>query len=291
LSKKVVIFLNGTRGIEVIKYLKKKNFIIDLAIVEKKEMIKTLKKKFFLKNIYLIKKNIKKNYSILNNFKKNIFISAGFSQIFTNKIINIPNFFFNLHAGKLPKYRGGSPLNWQIINNEKYYGISVIQLEENIDTGTIYAEKKIKLRLNDDIEIVHKKVNQEFPKLLYQVLKNINNKKLKFKKQNNLKSIYWHQRSDLDGYIDFKNKKTLEVHNFVRALGYPYKGAWGLTDNFKKVRIFKVELQTYSIKGTPGHIFFLKNKGLHVICKDQAIKILSYELENKKEDIKKRIFI
>lgn len=288
--KKVVIFLNGTRGIEVIKYLKKKNFIIDLVVVEKKKIIKTIKKNFFLKNICLIK-NIKKNYSILNNFKNNIFISAGFSQIFTNKIINIPNFFFNLHAGKLPKYRGGSPLNWQIINNEKYYGISVIQLEESIDAGTIYAEKKIKLRSKDDIQLVHKRVNQEFPKLLYLVLKNINNKKLKLKKQNNLKSIYWHQRSDLDGYIDFKNKKALEVHNFVRALSFPYKGAWGLTDNFKKIRILKVELQTYSIKGTPGHIFFLKNKGLHVICKDRAIKILSYKLENKKDDIKKRIFI
>lgn len=287
--KKIVIFLNGIRGIEIINFLHKKDFSIELVVFENKFLSKILKKKFFVKKIYYTK-NINKNHKLLSKYKNNIFISAGFSQIFSTKMIKIPKFFLNLHAGRLPKYRGGSPLNWQIINNEKYYGISVLQLEENIDSGSIYAEKKIKLRFSDDIKSVHKKVNYEFPRLLYSVLKNRNIKK-KIKKNNDLKSIYWHQRTDLDGYIDFKNKKALDVYNFVRALSVPYEGAWGLTDNFKKVRIFKVKLQKTMIKGNPGHIFFLKKKGLHVICKDRAIKILSFKFEKKKENIKKRIFI
>ena len=290
MSKKVVIFLNGIRGIEVVKYLKKKKYIIDLIVVEKKENIKILKNKFFIKKIYF-SKNINSNYKFLQDFKNNIFISAGFSKIFSKNIINIPNFFLNLHAGKLPKYRGGSPLNWQIINNEKYYRISIIQVTSGIDTGDIYGEKKIKLKLKDNISSVHKKVNLEFPKLLYIVLENIEKKRIKLMKQNNSKAIYWHQRSDLDGYIDFKNKKAIEVYNFIRALSYPYKGAWALTDNFKKVRILKVKLQKYKIKGNPGHVFFLKEKGLNVVCKDRAIQILSYKFEGKKEDIKKRVFI
>lgn len=290
MSKKLVIFLNGIRGIEIIKYLEKKKYVIDLVVVEKKKIIKILKNKFFFKNIHY-SSNINKDYKFLLNFKNSIFISAGFSQIFSDNIIRIPDFFLNLHAGRLPQYRGGSPLNWQIINNEKYYGISIIQIKKNIDSGSIYGAKKIKLKLSDDISSVHKKVNLEFPKLLYIVLEKIIKKKIKFLKQNNSKAIYWHQRNDLDGYIDFKNKKAIEVYNFVRALSYPYKGAWALTDNFKKVRILKVKLQKYKIKGNPGHLFFLKNKGLNVVCKDRAIQILSYKFEAKKEDIKKRLFI
>lgn len=290
MSKKLVIFLNGDRGIEVVKYLKKKKCIIDLIVVEKKETIKILKNKFFIKKVHF-SKNINNNYKFLKDFKNSIFISAGFSRIFSKNIINIPNFFLNLHAGRLPKYRGGSPLNWQIINNEKYYGISIIKLKSGIDTGDIYGEKKIKLELNDNISSVHKKVNLEFPKLLYIVLEKIVKKGIKLLKQNNRKAIYWHQRSDLDGYIDFKKKKAIEVYNFVRALSYPYKGAWALCDNFKKVRILKVKLQKYKIKGNPGHIFFLRGKGLNVVCKDRAIEILSYKFERKKEDIKKRVFI
>jgi methionyl-tRNA formyltransferase len=290
LSKRLVIFLNGIRGIEVVKYLKKKKYIIDLVVVEKRKTIKILKNKFYIKKIYY-SKNINSNYKFLQDFKNNIFISAGFSKIFSKNIIKIPNFFLNLHAGKLPKYRGGSPLNWQIINNEKYYGISIIKVKSGIDTGDIYGEKKIKLKLNDNILSVHKKVNLEFPKLLYIVLEKIIKKRIKLLKQNNRKAIYWHQRSDLDGYIDFKNKKAIEVYNFIRALNHPYKGAWALTDSFKKVRILKVKLQKYKIKGNPGHIFFLKGKGLNVVCKDRAIQILSYKFDGKKEDIKKRVFI
>ena len=86
MSKKIVIFLNGIRGIEVVKYLKKKNYIIDLAVVEKKEIIKILKNRFLIKKIYF-SKNINKNYKFLSNFKSSIFISAGFSQIFSINII------------------------------------------------------------------------------------------------------------------------------------------------------------------------------------------------------------
>jgi len=64
LSKKIVIFLNGIRGIKVVKYLKKKNYIIDLAVVEKKEIIKILKNRFLIKKIYF-SKNINKNYKFL----------------------------------------------------------------------------------------------------------------------------------------------------------------------------------------------------------------------------------
>ena len=289
-SIKLVIFLKGIRGVEIVKYLKKKLFIIDCIVVDDKKLFKKLKKNSSFKDVLFIK-NVNKEYKKFSQYKKNIFISAGFSQIFNKKIINIPIKFLNLHAGKLPEYRGGSPLNWQIINNEKYYTISVVQLKEEIDAGLIYSEKKIKLKTSDNIKSVHKKANLEFPKLLYSVLKNINKKNLIPKKQNKLKAIYWHQRSELDGYIDFNKKTSLEVHNFVRALSHPYDGAWGLTTEFEKVRIFKTKIQKYKIKGNPGHILYLKNKGINVICKDRAIRILFYRRKNKINSLKNIVFI
>ena len=49
----------------------------------------------------------------------------------------------NAHGGKLPQYRGGSPLNWQIINGEKYFGISVIKINKKIDQGNIITQKNL----------------------------------------------------------------------------------------------------------------------------------------------------
>lgn len=292
-KNKIVIFFNGQRGIEVLKFLKKKGIGVDLAVTSNKKILRIAKKKQFTVKKFAVVKNLKKNFALIKKFKKNksIFISAGFSQIFTENFIAIPKYFLNLHAGSLPKYRGGSPLNWAIINNDLYCSVSIIQVKSDIDSGGIYVSKKIKIGFSDTIQDLHKKVNKIFGPLLYSLLiKILNNKKLSIKKQN-LKPIYWHQRNDLDGYIDFNKKKALEVYNFVRALSKPYKGAWALTNDFKKVRILKTKLQKYKIRGNPGHILFLKNRGMNIVCKDYAIKVLSYRVEGKKINLKERIFI
>ena len=58
-----------------------------------------------------------------------IALSCGFPLLFKRSILKLPRRgFLNCHAGLLPKYRGGSPLNWQMINGEKKFGISVIKL-------------------------------------------------------------------------------------------------------------------------------------------------------------------
>ena len=63
----------------------------------------------------------------------------------------------NLHAGPLPEYRGGSPLNWQMINGENYIGISVIKMTKGLDSGPIYEKAKFKLKDKYNISDVHKK--------------------------------------------------------------------------------------------------------------------------------------
>ena len=69
----------------------------------------------------------------------------------------------NLHGGKLPKYRGGSPLNWQIINGEKFVGISIVKIGVGIDTGEIISEKKFKLKKElFNIKKVHDIANKFF---------------------------------------------------------------------------------------------------------------------------------
>ena len=78
----------------------------------------------------------------------------------------------NLHAGSLPKYRGGSPLNWQIINGEKKLGISVIKMIRALDAGPIYSQKKFLLHKNYTIKHAHSIANYLFPKMTLETIKN-----------------------------------------------------------------------------------------------------------------------
>ena len=144
----------------------------------------------------------------------------------------------NLHGGKLPKYRGGSPLSWQIINNEKKIGLSVIKINEKIDEGEIIIEKSFKNLKTDTILEAQKKSFKIFVKLTTDAIK-ILEKRKKLKKQKKSNS-YFFQRSDKDSKINWKiNAK--DVYNFIRAISYPYKGAYSYF--FKnKIRIFKSKI-------------------------------------------------
>ena len=87
------------------------------------------------------------------------------------------------HAGKLPFYRGGSPLNWQIIEGNKNIFISIIKMTKKIDAGPIYNTRKILLNSNENIKDLHDKVNKIYPYMVENTIQKIL-KKIKPKKQN-----------------------------------------------------------------------------------------------------------
>jgi len=178
----------------------------------------------------------------------------------------------NLHGGALPKYRGGSPLNWQIINNEKNIGISSIKVDGGIDTGPIILQKKFKLKFTDDISDVHNKANHYFPFLAKKsIYKLVNNKKLTI--QNKSKKNYFKQRSIKDGKIIWNKMTNLQIFNLVRAVTNPYPGAF-CYNNKEKIIIYKckaINTKLQHIK--PGRVIY-KNKHPEIRCKKGSVRVI-----------------
>ena len=116
-------------------------------------------------------------------------------------------------------------MNWQIIKGEKKIGISVIKMTKGIDRGQIIKEYRFKLYEKDNIKKVHEKCNKIFPKITYQAIKKIVNKK-KLKKQSKNYSKYFKQRTFKDGIIFWKKNDSIQTYDFVRALTYPYHCAY-----------------------------------------------------------------
>ena len=141
-------------------------------------------------------------------------IVCGFPYIFKKNLLKLSKYgIINCHAGKLPKYRGGSPLNWQIINNEKFFGLSIIKIDENIDTGEIIEEKKFKLLKKYNINDLHKIANNHFPRMVIKSLSKLR-RNIKFKKQSIKNFSYFKQRNQKDSELDF-NKVSLKKYNFI----------------------------------------------------------------------------
>jgi methionyl-tRNA formyltransferase len=271
MKKRIAIFFNSLRGFKVFNRLKNK-FLIDVYLCKKNLNIE-IKNKL---------KNQSYKYKLLNNISPKIIndiiinkyfliIAAGCPYIFPEKLINASeNGTINLHAGPLPKYKGGSPLNWQIINGEKKLGISVIKMTKALDAGPIYSQKKFILKKKDDISHAHAKANYYFPKMTLDTILNIK-KKIKPKPQsvNNFK--VYKQRNESDGLINWNNLKSEEVVNFVKSITKPYPGAFFYL-NGNKTRIFRCKNSKLNPKILPGTVFINKKKK-YIKCRINSIMV------------------
>ena len=210
-------------------------------------------------------------------------IIGGYSEIFDEELINLPTHgTINLHAGKLPGYRGGSPLNWQIIIGESEIGLSVVQTDIGIDTGDIMASGSIPLQDHDTIADIHEKANQLFPDLVSHVIGALAAGTQKSIPQESEGARYWHQRNDADGKIDWGNITVREAINLVRGITRPYPGAFCFSGD-DEVRIFAAEMPDQVIRGVPGRIMWLQGKGPFVACRDGAVLLTDYTIDGSVE--------
>lgn len=229
-----------------------------------------LKSKLILETSNFLETEI---FNVLKKLKPSIGIVAGYNKILKPTLLNIPKFgWINLHPGKLPQYRGGSPVNWQIINGEPKIGISVLRVDKGIDTGNLLQEDSIIIEKNDDIKSLHDKINSLFPILTDKVLKDIEHNRIQEKLQDEKDACYWHQRSDRDGRINWSEMTEEQVLNFIRAISEPYPGAWTYFNSLR-VRIMRAQPASICIKGTPGRVQYLGDKGPYILCKNGAIYV------------------
>ena len=261
-------FLNGERGLEVLKLFNNKKLKILNVFVAKKflrsHILKNISKKINFRLINDLNQQI-----IINTLKDtDIALSCGFPLIFKKSIIDLPRMgFLNCHAGILPKYRGGSPLNWQLINCEKTFGISVIKVHKEVDKGDIFSERKFIIKKNYDINNLHKIANKNFPEMIIESIKKIvDNKKPKKQKK---KGTTWKQRSKKDSKFDFKTKTFAQADRFVKALQYPYPNAFFYFKNIK-YEILKVIKSKKKLK--PGDIS-LNSNIMYLGLKNSAAKV------------------
>ena len=273
---KIFLFVNGERGISLLYYLKKKIDNITIIAIDKKKIQKIkIKKKKIFRSI-----NSKSFHLYATQQKPDIFILGGFPQIMKKKIFNIPKFgTMNLHAGKLPNYKGGSPLNWAIINGEKSFETTIIKINEGIDTGQILAKKKSKLFKHETIRKVHLKANINFNKIIIKAIKNLINKK--YYKTPKINSKYWRQRNDKDNYLDFKKKNSEQSYNFIRALTKPYPCAWAKCRN-KIIRIVDAKIVTKNSPSIPGRISYINSRPI-IECLKGKLFLKKYYFEKNKK--------
>lgn len=206
---------------------------------------------------------------IIESMDLDLALVIGWYYLIPKSLLNIPRYgFWGLHASLLPKYAGGAPLVWAIINGEKETGVTLFKMNEKVDAGDIIMQRKIRICYNDTIKTLLKKVEKISKEIILEAFKNIEN--IKFIPQNGI-PIKYPQRKPEDGRIDW-NKASFEIYNFVRAQTLPYPCAFTFL-NDQMIKIISIEEKNIiSSNYEPGTIVFFDGKPL-VATKDKFVEI------------------
>lgn len=286
---KYVLFIGSKLGYEAIKVLSELNCHVEHAFIEKehehehekyyeksKDHCETYKIPY---SINAANRDIEKLIEGIDTF--DYIMSFGYRRMISELVVNKASIAaLGTHFSPLPRYRGFAPLNWALINGEEETAVNLFYLDEKVDNGDIIASRKVEIDYKDDIKLLYEKTIVAFTGMMKDTIPLIENNDFQAEKQDESQATYTCARNPEDGLIDW-SWDSRRIYNFVRALTYPFPGAYTYI-NGKKLIIWSCE--EYKITKYEGFIpgkvvKIIKNEGVVVLCGEGAILIKVIETD------------
>jgi len=178
--------------------------------------------------------------NVLRPFSPDIIVVVAYGKILPPEILQLPPFgCVNLHASLLPKYRGAAPIQWAIINGEKVSGVTIMQLDEGMDTGNIIATEEVEILDDDDAVSLSNMLSVVGAELMVKTLDQIEESgKIESTPQNHEQATYAPMLKKSDGLIPWE-RRTDEIYCRVRGL-LPWPTAFSFLHG-KMWKFLKVE--------------------------------------------------
>lgn len=174
----------------------------------------------------------------LKEFKPDLILWYGWSWMVEETFVNNYESVM-LHPSPLPKYRGGSPIQNQIINGEKIGAVTLFKMNEGLDKGDIYQQ--LPMSLTGTLDDIFRRISD----LGFAATCDIINNNYTLRTQDESKSSYYKRRSTKDSEITLEELKTQSaeyLHNKIRMLNDPYPNAFIKTINGEKLYIIKSKI-------------------------------------------------
>lgn len=198
---------------------------------------------------------------------------AGYAPILKERLVRVlPTMAINLHGGKLPEYRGSSPMNWAIMNGETSITLTAIRVSPRIDAGDVLAERTLAVGPDETIAEVQRRADPEFATLLLSTLDALRTGALRPMPQDDQRAVYWPLRFPEDGLVAFDTLTAKQVHDRVRALTLPYPCAFTFFEE-RKLLLIRSSREPLDHRGEPGRVYRAGSAGLLVCASDRCVWI------------------
>lgn len=183
---------------------------------------------------------------------------------------------FNLHGSLLPKYRGRAPLNWVLVNGETETGVTLHRMVKRADAGDIVSQLKIAIDEQDDALTLHRKLVKCASALLANALSAIKDGTLSTQPQDDTQATLVGRRTPEDGRIQWE-KPAQDIHNLVRAVTYPWPGAFAYAGTLKFI-VWKTRVHSSATGAKPGTV--LSAEPFMIACGEGALEVITGQSDN-----------
>lgn len=241
----------------------------DALVGRKKILTPSPVKEFALNNnIEVFTPNkIREEYSRVIEAKPDIIITCAYGQIIPKELLELPKYgCINVHASLLPKLRGGAPIHHAIIDGLDKTGVTIMYMDEHMDSGDIIKEKEVTIEDNDTLDTLSLKLQTMGSNLLIETLPSIIDGTNDRIKQNEDEVTYGYIIKKEDEHINF-NKTSKEIYNQIRGLN-SNPGAY-FTLNNEVIKVYESRIGT--TKGNIGAINNIYKDGIGIGTTDGEI--------------------
>ncbi|HKM04138.1 MAG TPA: methionyl-tRNA formyltransferase [Lachnospiraceae bacterium] len=227
-----------------------------------------------------IKIKTKEAVEVLRTYGADIFVVAAFGQILSSEILTMPKFgCINIHASLLPKYRGAAPIQWAILNGEKETGITIMQMDEGIDTGDMLLKSVIPIDSKETGESLFEKLSVCGAKLIVKALPMIEQGIITATPQNESEMSYAKMIHKSLGIIDWSSS-ACEIERKVRGLNSWPSAYTYLND--KTLKIWNSDILLEDSDGCPGSISYVTRDAIAVNTGNKQLLLHEIQIEGKK---------
>lgn len=221
-------------------------------------------------------------------FNPDIIVTCAYGQLIPEVILNEPKYkCINVHASLLPKYRGGAPIHWAVINGDKETGITIMYMAKKMDAGEIISQQSVKIEEMDTTSSMFDKLEVVGKDLLKKTLPLIYLDEFESIPQKDEDVTFaWNIEKEQE-FVSFKREVTI-VYNHIRGL-ISWPVGYGVIDG-KKIKLHRVHHIMKKHNDLPGQCVGLIDDAFVVACDGGYICIDELQLEGKSKTLAKDFF-
>ena len=216
--------------------------------------------------------------ALIEQLAPDIIVVVAYGCIIPPQLLHVAKYgCINLHVSLLPKYRGSAPIQWAVLNGDAETGVSIMQLDEGLDTGDVLMVEPVAIDPEETSGELFDRVSAVGAKTLVDALAKIEAGQLTPVPQDHSKATLAPPLSKDTARFAF-TEDAAHIHNWVRGMN-PWPTAWFEQDG-KRIKVSECRLAENPQNAAPGTVLALKP--LTVAVQNGAVALLSVTPEGGK---------